>query len=188
MKCPNCGTINKDNYCIKCGAIITNDGTIKQIRVEQQPSIYDDLEIFIDHNQNKILHSVFNWAAAFFSSIYLLYRKCYWEGILVLISQYLLSLLYFFIINEYFNFLPPILIMEGTIFLLFLHFLLFGVFANPYYIYRSKKKINQLKQSNTFTKEQLHNIGGVSLVSALCIPAFFFLIILIGFRLGIRLI
>lgn len=187
MKCPICGTINKENYCIKCGTIIKNDGTIGKINIAEKKTIYDDLELFIGSNAEKIMYKGFNYVAGFFTPFYLLYRKCIWEGTILLIIDYFAAGLYFTIVNG------PLLEMPFSIqlwiigFLYLIHILIFGSTFNSYYLRHCKNKIKKLTFTSSNKGEIFQKQGGVSLLGPTIIPAIFGLIILICMSIGIRI-
>ena len=107
MICPNCGTDNKRNFCIKCGALVT-ENNIYQITTETRNKTTDDLELFIGDNSNAILYKPVNWAAAFTGGFYFVYRKCYFIGILSFIyndvSPYRIDI--YFLCITYKSYLP----------------------------------------------------------------------------------
>lgn len=188
MKCPKCGTNNKQNYCLKCGAMITKDGTIVQINIAEKKTIFDDLEIFIGNNASKIIYKGFNFMAGFLTPFYLLYRKCYLEGTILLISEYFSTLLFFYIINGPLRGLPPVMGLWIAGFLCAIHIIFFGSTINSYYLYRSKKKIEKLKSTPNFKIEDLTKHGGTSLFGLIIIPSIFWLIVIICMFLGIRIL
>lgn len=187
MKCPNCGAINKHNYCIKCGTMIMSDGTIGKINIEEKKTIYDELEIFIGNNAEQIIHKGFNYAAGFLTPIYLLYRKCITEGILLLLIDSFIIALYFVIVNGPL-FAIPFSIQLGTILsLYFLRILIFGSTFNSYYLHRCKSIINKLTLQSNNKTELFQKYGGVSLVWPIVIPIIFIVVILICMFSGIRI-
>lgn len=154
MICPKCGTDNKQNFCIKCGAIITGK-TVYQITNETRNHAIDDLELFIGNHSSSILQKPVNWAAAFFGGFYFIYRKCYLIGIFALILSFSISQL--------------ILYMQSTImmFLLMgLTFIFFAALTNPIYLWWAKRKIKKIDCTN---KNELIKQGGTSIVAvAIC--------------------
>lgn len=168
MICPNCGTDNKRNFCIKCGALVT-ENNIYQITTETRNKTTDDLELFIGDNSNAILYKPVNWAAAFTGGFYFVYCKCYFIGILSFIISFAISQL--------------ILYMQSTImmFLLIgLTFIFFASLTNPIYLWWAKRKIKKIDCTN---KKALIEQGGTSIVAvAIC-----WLIIFLLFELWLLL-
>ena len=137
MICPKCGTENKENFCIKCGTIISKDGVIqiKDTRLNND-SLHSDLELYIGKNCDKILNRRLNLAAAFFSIEWFIYRKCYLLSFILLLLQLLIVMfvsIFFKSINIYF------------IYIIFILFYLF--FANTLYILDARRKINKKNTS-----------------------------------------
>lgn len=180
MICPKCGTENKENYCIKCGAIVTN-GVVYQISRDEKPSIYDDLELYIGDNYHKIVHKNVNHAAGIFKSSYLMYRKCYTEGIIALIIEIISIFTFFHILNTYLYFIPPIFTMYTLLFLEGTHYLIYAVFTNSIYLHHCKKRIKFLKSQQNFEKSVLIEKGKPNagpVVIFYCVIALIFVILI----------
>lgn len=187
MKCPTCGTINKENYCIKCGTLIMKDGTIGKINTEEKKNIYDDLELFVGKNTEKILHKGFNYSAAFFTPVYFLYRKCFWEGTILLILEYFLMLLYLTIANGPLLYMPNEFHLWIIGFLFITRIIIFGSTFNSYYLYRCKNKIKKLTFHDNNKGAIFQKYGGTSFLAPTLIPTIFYLIIIICMYIGIRI-
>lgn len=175
MICPKCGTENKENYCIRCGAIVT-DGVVYQISREEKPSIFDDLEIYIGPNSQKIINKNTNYAAGIFAPLYLIYRKCYLEGIILFTFEISMFYLYLFIVNKYLWFFPSIFGRLFRLFILVIHFLLYTIFTNSYYLHKSKKKIEHLKQQPNYQPNILAKAGGTNIIAVVLFISFLYLL------------
>lgn len=168
MRCPKCGTENKENFCMKCGTMLSNDGIIqiKDTRVNND-SLHSDLEFFIGKNYEKILNGRLNFAAAFFFILWFIYRKCYLLAfILFLIQLFIVMLVSVFFegINIYF------------IYIIFILFYLF--FANTLYILDARRKIKKIKKKNVSYLAAIKKKGGTSIVAVIIFPIIYIVAII----------
>ena len=124
------------------------------------------LEDFIQNNSEKIIKRNFNLAALFFNSIYMLYRKMYIEGIILIVIS---------IISFYLSILINTKIFLGYLIANFVIAVVLCFIFNKLYINSCKRKINNIKKKHkTISVSELRTLckkkGGTSLIIAIIIP------------------
>ncbi len=130
----------------------------------------------------------FNWSAAIFGEIYLLYRKMYLTGFLFLILRYLLIFLSLFLLTKIGVASFAIL---GVVELAFLFIFGFGFY--PLYRNFVKNKLNKCKQTTT-DNQQLINLasqkGGTSVLAVVlyCIVIPIITTLLLGLMMTVGLL
>ncbi len=108
------------------------------------------LKAFIGNNYESIITKPFNFAAFFFSSLYLFYRKMFGYALVVFVLNFVvLNLIKNFTVTAIFN-------------------VIIGLCANKLYIFYARKKIEKIKLENTQKdiaeiKKICSNKGGVSI-------------------------
>lgn len=160
MICPNCGCNNNDNYCIKCGTLVNENG-INKIKVEYKEDINNQLEKILGHKFNVFVSRPRNYAAGFFGPFYLIYRRCYIEGIFLFILTYISFIL-----------LMPFLTVFKFIILYIFHFLFYVMFTNHYYVEKMKKKLALAKTNKT-------KLGQTNIIAVAIFLAFIYFIFII---------
>ena len=147
MKCPKCGIIMQDNYCMKCGYMKKDNQEyqIKQPVVEKPSNDYD-----------KFIERKFNVGAFFFTNYYYLYKGYYLFGsilsILSFINMFLIikfvNLVYSNISLSFFEYYIVIFRgLSGPLFLMMLLLLfrsiIYGFFTNFIFVYFFKKQFRE---------------------------------------------
>lgn len=147
MKCPNCDTECKDDFCIKCGTMLNEKGKVK---ISKKALHEHDIEIFVGNNSEKIIFRNFNLACALFNFLYYLYRKCYLFGIILFIIEFLGFYTWTKILNL------------NYIFLIFVNILFFMMFGNSIYMGIVKKRVKKHENKKDF-KDILAYKGGTNI-------------------------
>lgn len=169
MNCPNCRQQVEDKvkFCPKCGHEINMQ--------EINDNITDDdlINAYIGKNQSKILNQKISINALLLGPYYLLYRKMYLLGIIVLLLQLILGFI-------------PNLIVE-TILIIIINILIAVKFSN---IYKSHvtKQIDKIKlQNQDKTKSELLQIiaskGGTILIIPILAAVIFPVVVYLVFLL-----
>lgn len=131
---------------------VTNVSTQNQMMSSNSKPIKDEelLDAFIGDNVEKIKNNPFNFAAFFFTNLYMFYRKMFLYGILV------------FVIN-----IIVLNIIKNSIVTLLFNVVI-GLFVNKIYLYYARKKVAKIKienpqKSNTGLKTTCVLKGGTSM-------------------------
>lgn len=162
MICPKCGTENKGDFCIKCGAMVKNN-TIYQINTK--PVSKDSLlEAYFGFDYNKIVMSPSNLAGAFFGPFYLAYRKCFLSGTILLISQIGLLLLFTPVLGTLAQVLTPTM---TSFLLIVINFFFQGAITNPLIIHHANSKIKKIRKKYGPNKEIIAKAGKPDFVLAI---------------------
>lgn len=114
MKCPKCKSKmvgNADKYCFRCG-YMENGKTIKRESESQLDQGNELIRKFIGKNSDSFFES-YNWSAFFFETFYLLYRKCYLIGYILLLFEFLFL---HYILSYHFSILFVIILFKIIIF------------------------------------------------------------------------
>lgn len=172
MICPKCGTENKGNFCIKCGAIV-KDNTLYQINTKQV-STNTLLETYFGLDYNKIVMKPANIFGGIFGPLYLVYRNCFIGGFILLFIQIGLGFLLLPIIATILPVMKPI--STYLIFAIIIFFLQ-GSLANPMIINHAKRKINKLRKKYGPNREIIAKAGEPNFALVII---FILLVVLIG--------
>ena len=123
--CPLCKKSMNQNYCPRCGVLIDNNNQIVTI----QEKIHNhSLETFIGENYSKIMRKN-NYAAGILGPLYLVYRKCYFFGIVLCYFEIFMIII-----------LKNIVDFRGYFLLKLLSYLFYYSGANAIYLYIANKK------------------------------------------------
>lgn len=163
MFCGKCGSQVESNqtYCASCGNPLSNNNNVQEnISYHQEQGSLDEklLEDYIGNNYNKITSEKFSFSAFFLSSAYLLYRKLYLYGILLMVVS---------------NILLKIIGNMSNI-LIFIFIIVLGINFNKWYVEYAKKQVTKIKnqnQSATYEvlKQKCKTAGGTNIGIALLI-------------------
>lgn len=131
------------------------------------------LEAYIGKNYNKITGKSFNWSAFFFGSLYVLYRKMYLYGFILMIFTNVIAIFSLNATNIDMRVSNPILVLGALLAVNLIIGLGVALTFNSMYLNYSMGKINNIKDRHKNDKEKILSDckfeGGTSLILALII-------------------
>lgn len=137
MKCLQCNSEMVNDTCIRCGYM--SNGNIANTNRKSKKEIENDNIKKVINDKNEYFFRRFNIFAFFFKSFYLLYRKCYVIGYLLLLIEYFL----FYIISPYDDFL-----LINFLIMPIIKGILYYTFTNSIYLIVIKKKLSKMSDKD----------------------------------------